>query len=95
VAFARVSLATNARALFPYNGEQPKYFMLNLVYAAGVIETPTGISGDPAGGRRYDAQPLRSGAKHNICELIYHSTLHLPWLFSLSHRGAFASHFET
>jgi len=27
-----------------YNGEQPKYFMLNLVYAAGVIETPSRIT---------------------------------------------------
>lgn len=26
------------------NGEQPKYFMLNLVYAAGVIETPSRIT---------------------------------------------------
>jgi len=26
------------------NGEQPKYFMLNLVYAASVIETPSRIT---------------------------------------------------
>lgn len=29
--------------VFP-NGEQPKYFMLNLVYAASVIETPSRIT---------------------------------------------------
>lgn len=51
------------------NGEQPKYFMLNLVYAAGVIETPSRITRR----WRYEAHPLRSEAKHNICRLIYHS----------------------
>lgn len=34
------------------NGEQPKYFMLNLVYAAGVIETPSRITRPRAGDTR-------------------------------------------
>lgn len=62
------------------SGEQPKYFMLNLVYAAGVIETPSRITRALEGDTRDAplppppyALPLRSEAKHNICRLIYHS----------------------
>lgn len=73
------------------NGEQPKYFMLNLVYATGVIETPSGITGARGEDTRLTLK-VRSETQYLQAYLSLTCTLRrrfrLLRRFSLSHRVA-------